>query len=248
MTKMRNFFDEDTHLSEESLALYVDALKLNKVYLLPGVILGHVSDCEKCKSEIVEILSFVDHGSYSEVEPHPFLGKMAKPTSAKFSLFYRIAAVFFIGISISILFYLFRSTKDNGSALTDSAISVAHQESKKGTLKRDELANQQNIFADNFFESPNLENLVNSVSRSESPIVVSPKNNAVESQNIIFEWKLQEAGWVSVTLLSNKEDVLRNIRLKHSKFFFSEKLNPGLYYWKLEREGELLYVGKFFVK
>jgi hypothetical protein len=78
--------------------------------------------------------------------------------------------------------------------------------------------------------------------------VVSPKNNAVVSQEILFEWNVQDGGLVSVTILSNREDVLKNVKLKRSKFFFSGKLNPGLYYWKLEREDELLYVGKFFVK
>jgi hypothetical protein len=128
------------------------------------------------------------------------------------------------------------------------SVQVAHPKIQKSPTKEDGKVNQQKILADNFSESPNLENLVNSASRSELPLVVSPKNNAVVSQEILFEWKVQEGGLVSVTILSNKEDVLKNVKLKQSKFLFSGKLNPGLYYWKLEREDELLYVGKFFVK
>jgi hypothetical protein len=127
-------------------------------------------------------------------------------------------------------------------------VQVAHPKIQKSPPIEDDKVNQQKILAGNFSESPNLENLVNSSSRSELPLVVSPRNNAVVSQEILFEWKVQEAGLVSVTILSNKEDVLKNVKLKQSKFLFSEKLNPGLYYWKLEREDELLYVGKFFVK
>jgi len=250
MVKVDNFFGEDAHLNEEALALYVDALKLNTVYLLPGAVLGHVDDCQKCKSEIVEALSLVEEQAYSVREPHPYFSNNANSTHASFSLPYRIAAIFLIGISIGILISLFRSMKDNQSVITDSMQSVqaAHPEIQKSPTKEDDKVNQQETLADNFSESPNLENLVNSASRSELPLVVSPKNNAVVSQEILFEWNVQEGGLVSVTILSNREDVLKNVKLKQSKFLFSGKLNPGLYYWKLEREDELLYVGKFFVK
>ena len=126
-------------------------------------------------------------------------------------------------------------------------MQIIRPEFRKSPTK-DSKVNHSRIFADNFSESPNLENLVNSASRSELPLIVSPKNNVVVSQKILFEWKMQEAGLVSVTILSNREEVLKNIRLKQSKFLFSVKLNPGLYYWKLQRKDELLYVGKFFVK
>ncbi len=250
IVEVHNFFGEEAHISDEAVALYVDALILNKVYSLPGAVLGHVDDCEKCKSEIVEALSLVEERAFSAKEPHPYLGKKAESTAARFSLFYRIAAVFLIGISIGILFYLFRSMKNDRSAITDSMLSmqISHPEIRKNPTKEGAQVNQQKIFADNFSESPNLENLVNSASRSESPVVVSPKNNADVGREILFEWKVQEGGSVSLTILSNREEVLKAITLNKSKFFFSGKLDRGLYYWKLEHKEELLYVGKFFVR
>ncbi len=250
MEKVNKFFGEDTHLSDEALALYVDALILNKAYLLPGALLGHVGGCQKCKSEIVEALSLVEDRAYSAKGSHPYLGRKAESTPARFSLFYRIAAVFLIGISIGMFFYFFRSMKDDHTAVTSStrSMQIVDPEIRKSPTKEADEVNQQKNIADNFSESPNLENLVNSASRSESPLVVSPKNNADVGREILFEWKVQEVGSVSLTILSNREEVLKAVTLNKSKLLFSGKLNPGLYYWKLERKDELLYVGKFFVR
>src|SRR5208283_3822639 len=126
-------------------------------------------------SEIVEALSLIEERAFSAKEPHPYLGKKAESTAARFSLFYRIAAVFLIGISIGILFYLFRFMKDDRSAITDSTLSmqISHPEIRKSPTKEGDEVNRQKIFVHNFSESPNLENLVNSASRSELPVVVS---------------------------------------------------------------------------
>ena len=116
MVEVDNVFGEDGHLSEEALALYVDAVRLHKVYLLPEAVLGHVDDCQHCKSEIVEALSLVEEQRYNTVEPHPYFSKNAHSTPARYSLGYRIAAAFLVGISIGMLFYLFRFINENRRA------------------------------------------------------------------------------------------------------------------------------------
>ena len=245
-----NLFDRDAHLNEEALALYVDALKLNKVYLLPGAILRHVSDCAECKSEIVEVFSLVDGQGYHLMEGHPYLAKKAGLQVLRVSITYRLAAVLLVGISIGILFSLFRLTNNSRDVLNVSpgTMPVAHPESRKGTAKNDGQISQQKNLADNFSESPNLEDLINSTSRSASLIGISPKNGIMVNRHILFEWKGVELGSVTVKILSNKEKVLKSFKIEGSKFLFAGKLNPGLYYWELESKEELLYVGKFFVK
>jgi hypothetical protein len=250
MPKEYNLFREDAHLNEEALALYVDALKLNKVYLLPSAILGHVGDCEECKSEIVETLSLVEERAYHIIEPHPYLTKKVDLLAARFSIAYRIAAVVLVGLSIGILFYLFRSMKGERSVVDGSgqATQIVQPENRKGLTSEAGQVNQQHLLADNFSVSPNLENLVNSVLRSASPLVLSPKNGLVVSQPILFVWKTQESGPFTVKILSNTEKVSKSMRVEKSRLLFTGKLNPGLYYWKLECKDELLYVGKFMVK
>jgi hypothetical protein len=70
----------------------------------------------------------------------------------------------------------------------------------------------------------------------------------VVSQPILFVWKTQESGPFTVKILSNTEKVSKSMRVEKSRLLFTGKLNPGLYYWKLECKDELLYVGKFMVK
>lgn len=249
MEKNYIFFVEDSHLSEEAVALYIDALEMHNAYLLPGAVLEHVDNCEKCKSEIIEALSLVEESVYKVQEPHPYLVKKPRLTLARFSSSYRIAAVFLIGISVGTLFYFFEFMKDDRSTISDSVRSmlIAHPEIRKSPAKNNQI-NQQKTSADNFSESPNLEDLVNSVSRSESPLAVSPKNNADVGREILFRWNIQDAGSVSLTILSNREEVLKNVKVNKSKYFFSGKLDRGLDHWKLEHKDELLYVGKFFVR
>jgi len=250
MMPTHSFLGDDAHLSEEAIALYIDALQANKVHLLPGVIVEHVEECKKCKSEIIEALSLVEEPLHRPAEPHPYLDTIVAPASVRFSFYYRIAAIFLVGISIGVIFYFFRSVHNGETVLSDSKVSMqtARRDTSKGSISDDERIKRRELFADNFSESPNLENLVNAVSRSESPFVVSPKNNDVVSQDILFRWKMHDAGLITITILSNSENVVRSVSLEQSTFLFSEKLDPGLYYWKLERKGDLLYVGKFFVK
>jgi len=250
MMTTHGFFGEDTHLSEEGYALFVDALRVNKVHLLAKQVLEHVDECEKCKAEILETLSLTEDESCREAEPHPYLEAIDNQTAARFSIAYRIAAIFLVGISLGVVLYLFRFVIEKASDPPNSSVSslIGKPSIQKVPANNDESIARRVLVADNFSESPNLENLVNSVSRSESPFEVSPRNNEIVKKEILFRWKMQGVEFVTITILSNKEDVLKSSSLKRSNFLYSEKLKPGLYYWKLEHKDELLYVGKFFVK
>ncbi|MGA7161155.1 MAG: hypothetical protein WBZ48_09135 [Bacteroidota bacterium] len=245
-----SFFGNDAHLNEEALALYVDALELNKVYLLPDAVLLHVKECAECKSDIIEVLAFVDEQEYCPKEAHPYLAGKTGFLVKRVTKSYRIAAVILVGIGLGIFFYIFRWSDDNRGVVNvqPESVQVANQQSQKSQAIGQRQVIQQNILADNFSESANLEDLVNSTSRSASFIVISPKNGVVMNQRITFEWKAQEVKSVTVKILSNKESLLRSFKLGGSKLLLAGKFNPGLYYWKVESKDELLYVGKFFVK
>ena len=48
------------HLSEEQLALYVDALVFDKQGQLPEEFLGHVEECLECKISIMTVLDLIE--------------------------------------------------------------------------------------------------------------------------------------------------------------------------------------------
>ena len=98
--------------------------------------------------------------------------------------------------------------KDDHTAVTSStqSMQIVDPEIRKSPTKEADEVNQQKNIADNFSESPNLEDLVNSASRSESPLVVSPKNNADVGREICSDGKFKRLRFVSLTILSNREE------------------------------------------
>ena len=133
MTTMHTFFGNDAHLSEEAHALYADAIRENKIHLLPEAILEHVEDCATCKSEIIEALSLVEESFPGVAEPHPVLNAKVRQRAARFSFSYRIAATLLVGISVGVIFYLLRSATDRATRMSDSTVSAKIE---KPTIQR----------------------------------------------------------------------------------------------------------------
>jgi hypothetical protein len=250
MSSISSFFTENAHLNDEAIALYVDAIRLNKVYHLPTAVLRHVADCKECKAEIVENTTLTQNEKFQDAEPHPYFNQKIARSEKKFSYAYRIAAVVIVGISIGFLFYYFRSIREEQAVLR-GPVSIPEylQKGYQGHVPSESANVQQKaLLADNFAVSADLENLVTTQSRSASIQVISPPNDAVSRQSILFQWKTDGNDPLILKILSNKEKKIQSISVRESRYVFTQKIPPGLYYWKLESKGELLHVGKFFVK
>src|SRR5450759_692149 len=131
MPRVNNFFTDKAHLSDEAIALYVDALRFNKVYHLPSVILSHVADCRECKMEIVEIFSLLQGPEIGGTEPHPFLDEKSAEGEKEFSIAFRVAAVLVIGISIGLVSYYFRVLLEEHTLLRGSIVTQEYLERGK---------------------------------------------------------------------------------------------------------------------
>ncbi len=94
---------------------------------------------------------------------------------------------------------------------------------------------------------PYLEEMVNDVDRSASLEVVSPKNEMNFKGDVVFAWEGTDIFPVYLKLLNNLGEEIYSFTLEKNRFELAEELSPGLYYWKLESEDDLLYVGKFFI-
>ena len=250
MTGKKYLFDSRSHLSEEALAMYVDALEAGEVYSLPGGILEHVEECKECKLDIVEVAWLAGPAAVTPVSPQLRIVKKGAAVGFRFSIIYRIAAVVLIGAGVGILANHFVSTKSENALPTDlGAVERAHApEVPKNSPERNGGFEEHKNLADSFSPSPNLDNLVNASLRSESPLVLSPANNTIVGREILFKWRIVPPGSTRLTIVSNSERVLRIITLQRSAYRLSHNFPPGLYYWKLERGGELQHVGKFFVR
>ncbi len=113
----KGFFRPDSHLTEEAVALYVDALKLDRLRMLPQSMLEHVETCETCKEEITGLFSLLAEEDYSKVTLHPFLVEAGNKTQWSISTFLRIAAIVVAVAGIgAIVASLFLRGPDNDSA------------------------------------------------------------------------------------------------------------------------------------
>ena len=99
----------------------------------------------------------------------------------------------------------------------------------------------------NFKVNPNLEYMINSQSRNISIPIISPKNNSTFEKEIKFSWEPTKNKNLQIKILDNKNNVLLQYSVKKNEFLLKEQLYPGLYYWKLENQSDLLYVGKFYI-
>lgn len=250
MKIMERFFGEGRHLSDEGVALYVDALKLNTLEQLPSVIRDHVADCHECKKNITGLFALLDDEDYSDVRSHP-LFRLAHGSGSRVPLLMKIAAVVAGVASLATLTYYlgsFRQGQTSRFALQgDLSQSVDSAQKGQNTGPEVQLADGEEFTAD-FKVDPGLEDMVNRQLRSRGIIVITPPNGSVLGPHAVFSWKAEKRTPLNMSLMNNKGETVLTEVGPLSQFVLIRKLKPGLYYWKIESESELLYVGKFFVK
>ena len=103
------------------------------------------------------------------------------------------------------------------------------------------------LYADDFKPLPAMEGLLAYNARGEGIKIISPKSGQNYRGKIFFRWEYPEKKRFYLKIYSNKGIEVFSCAIDTTNFLFSKKLNPGLYYWKLETEDELLYLDKFFV-
>jgi len=108
------------------------------------------------------------------------------------------------------------------------------------------------LYAANYIASDDLEYLIDQGFRDNDFVkVLSPETVITAKEEILFNWVSDSEQQLYLKILNNQEDVLHKLAPENNKILFNiteNKLDPGLYYWKLENDDELLQLGKFFVK
>jgi len=110
-------FNESGHLTEEGIAIWVDALQYQAEERLPQKIREHVETCLECKSAIIDTFSIFDQEG-SALTQHPYfedeIHKQKRSARNTSNLWLKIAASVILLISIVIvLLLLFKPTNNN---------------------------------------------------------------------------------------------------------------------------------------
>ncbi|MDP1677959.1 MAG: hypothetical protein Q8L88_13960, partial [Bacteroidota bacterium] len=205
----KSFFSDNNHLSENGIALYVDAIKLERIDNLPAAIVHHVEECEECKMQIMEVAELLAGEQFDKTMNHPFFSpKEAIPAS--FSVIYRIAAVFVIAAFIGTIYYFLanrmpETTQNNQSAATEQKnLLPVHKDSLAIEHKQSSVKPTDDLFAVNYEPSPNLEDLVQTQFRSTTIEIISPAIGEIVRNPITFRWKQYDKR-ITIKILSNKE-------------------------------------------
>lgn len=247
-----SFFKDDCHLTDEGIGLYVDALKLRRTQELPGEVRDHVGNCQLCRKEITGLFSLLAEEDYSAMGPHPFLDRNQVRKQEKTMWIQRVAALVVAGLGISVIAYIIFSEEENTTPVTSHVSSDRMESVDTAARKKSEntVSGQDagRMYGNSFAELPELEGLVAEVMRSSGIDGVSPAAGRYVNQPVVFEWKSGGDMPLILSVLTNKDSLVHRSRIDRLPHILKRSLPPGLYYWKLEREGELVFVGKFLVK
>jgi hypothetical protein len=256
-----------SHLNDHQTAIYVDYLLNEKSSKPTENILNHVESCPICKDNILDVFLCLKN-SRSLQKQRPFKDMIPELTIEKspgkqYTYLKRIAASFFF-MALFLTFYftiidrhLFQNKidlKGNSASISNPASQNSHtsikslprtENIKPSQTEKRSVEDSQNK---NFAINPNLEYMINSQFRNETIKVNSPANNSTLIDNIIFAWESFTDKPSQLKILSNHNEVIFEYTIQANQFVLKEILPPGLYYWKLENQTDLLYVGKFFIE
>ncbi|MBW7887608.1 MAG: hypothetical protein H3C35_04485 [Bacteroidetes bacterium] len=252
------FFTNRMHLTDEGIALFVDAIRLQKLHSLPDEISKHAAECDECGMQISEMMEILSSEPADTVQKHPWLDREEPKLKSANLIRYGIAAFLIISIGAGLFYFSLEKEKIQPTPVVhqENTIPISeHQISDKVTPEAPKTAPKQEmtkkntleLVADNFLPSENLEDLVRVQFRSASIEVLSPLSSATVTLPIHFQWKAGDLP-LTITILSNREKILASAQTKNGSFTFSKHIPPGLYYWKLQTNDELLFFDKFFVK
>ncbi len=108
-------------------------------------------------------------------------------------------------------------------------------------------ANRQ-LYAANFEINEDFESLVGTTFRSENFKAIAPVNNKAFKPGSMINFSWEGTVPLNLIILDNEEDILFEKTVESLSFNWTQQLEPGLYYWKLETEDDLLHLGKFTIE
>jgi hypothetical protein len=249
-------FQINGHLTDEGIAQYAEALKLDKIESLPERLQQHIANCEDCHRQALELYAVIVEFDYSEVALTTAKRVTMSPVWVRRAL---LAAA-----SIAALIWMVSLLWRPGSGvLKPIAPQMVTRDSQLQTMPPSSTKEQRvskiqvpvepvpkDVLAANFEPSTTLEELLEGTTRGEEITVNTPLNTAsfAPGQVISFNWTGAGAGPWQVIILNNHNKEQYRLEADAEGLTFTGRLNPGIYYWKLENETDLIYVGKFFIR
>ena len=254
--------DSKEHLSNQALATYAN-LKDFLSEKEKQFVEIHLKNCAVCEDRLNRITiedKEMEVAIEDKHEPVHMPEKPLKVFNLQKVFKYSVAAVIVIGLLLATYFSFFQEEKvviterKKPEPKTDTlmkptrpvsdSIQLVQEAGKKlqeDTLKIPELKS--------FAANEILENFVHRNVRSETEIeIIQPDIDDTIKFPYTFKWKQKSfSGSNKLIIVDNQNNSLYQAEIGGKEITIDQKLSNGLYYWKLESNGKLEAVGKFFI-
>jgi len=251
MNKTPDHTNDGGHLSDEGVALFVDALKLGTVDQLPGSMRTHVAECEQCQRNVTGLFALLRKEDYSGVDEHPYFNLGRTPRRSA-PWIWRAAAVIAALVLLPVLvYYLFVRTwgENPQQAGLNTAPAAGDTSASAPPAAVQRPSTGPAALAANLAPNPELDQLVAAGMRSTSLENVVPKNGAVVMGTAIrFDWNPHGQRQLTLIIMNNGGRELYSASITALPHIAGKRLEPGLYYWKVIDEQEAVSFGKFIVQ
>jgi len=256
-----NTFKKSGHINEETISVYVDALMLDNIEIIPEQVIAHVENCARCKKEIIEVIDIMKEAK-SHTENMPLPEKKQKDKNE----IGRSLLTILIIIGLGYIFMNLITVNSNESynkqdenliiGIPDQVVEMDYAADEEFFIKEEKPIKKAKVKrskkkkAYQYEASYNLESLVETNFRSNSIKVIAPKiaQQFNSRQKITFNFVNTLQRTLFIKIVNNKEENVFTTDFIGDSYKLNCKLKPGLYYWKLETEDDLLYVGKFTIR
>jgi|GEM_PF-4064867 len=259
-------FGEEGHLNEEGTALFVDALFLGKTSRLPGAIRDHVSSCERCRKEVTGLFDLVSENRalYPPVM-HPVLDDVQEDLregsfkntpfdsrSKRFFSSWRIAASLLIVLCAGAAAIYYLTVDDKDAQIRQEIVGKIKPGEDLFFRAQEETLHYavNQAVPPTSALNPKLEAMFNLQLRGVDFVLKSPQKVTTVRvmERISWEWQSKSLNHRLTLMIMDDSGINRNqISLTQKKYQFIVNLPPGLYYWVIVNEGELLSTGKIRV-
>lgn len=228
----------------------------------------HYFTCKDCFEELktaeqsLNLIAKEGINAFKEKEQ-----KLKNKTFSFLPAFSTPAKIGFAFASLILLFVLY-SVLNNKSEKVNNENKIISQDKKEIEQKTDSIKTElekpvkqkDNLIAQlegpAFETNPYYEEWIAENVRSGKNViekVISPENNSRFYDNVVFKWRMKEKSSLLLSILQNSEKRIFSTEIGANEFPEVVKtvtsnnfIKSGLYYWRIENEKEVLYIGKFF--
>ncbi len=257
----------NNHLTEEGIAACAEALLNENFDGSLQELQAHLETCEACRREVVELYGLIatmppENREEPEDQEDADQPAPARDAAPRLHPAWRWLLV---AVTALLAFWVYQITRQTpqslapgGNVPAPSPEQLLSPQQKPDrpvaeTTTPDRTTPEQqesDLYAANFVPSDQLEGLSGEVFRSDGFNALSPALNQVfrPGSTISFQWKQDADQALQLIVLDNLGKELFREAIAATQFEWTTPKRPGLYYWKLESEEELLYTGKFLLK